>query len=120
MSAFISKESLLLATALLRAVEGDLRHQPDQPIPKGIRSRLDEARADIEASIARLSAVRASAHDATQHLNERVKVARETLAAVRRTVYAMYSDKDKVVEDYGFRTRSAAKRKKDEPKKDAA
>lgn len=118
MNGFVAKNALLMAAAMLRALEGDVRHQTDRPMPKDIRSRLEKARADIEASIARLTAARASAHDAGQDLNERAKAARETLAAVRRTVYAMYSDKDKVVEDYGFRTRSAAKKKKDESKKD--
>ncbi|GEM_PF-4433415 len=108
-----------LLLMLARMKDGDEAHLGDRPLPTGIRKGLDEALAILEASLAATQAAKARHHEASQAQREALKRAIESAASVRRSVYAMYSDKDKVVEDYGLTTRSP-NRKPSEKKTDVA
>ena len=112
-----SAAELLLMLSLMK--DGEKAHSEDGPLPAGIRTRLDEAFAALESTLAATQAAKARHHEASQAQKEAMRRATEAAAAVRRSVYAMYSDKDKVVEDYGLLTRSKI-RKKSEKKTDAA
>lgn len=112
-----SAAELLLMLSLMK--DGDEAHSGDRPLPAGIRTRLDEALATLESTLATTQAAKARHHEASQAQREALRRATEAAAAVRRSVYAMYSDKDKVVEDYGLTTRSP-NRKPSEKKTDVA
>ncbi len=95
-----------------RLQEGDQKHQADHPVPTGFRARLDKAQAALAEALSRTVAARAAAHAAEQAQKAVLAEARESAAAVRKIVYATYTEKDKTVEDYGLTTRAASKRKK--------
>lgn len=110
-----SKSNSDLLVRLGHMQDGDAKHAGDNPLPTEIRGRLDASQASLEAALSRTQAARAAYHEATQAQRSIVADAREIARAVRRVVFAKYTDKDKVVEDYGFSTR-APRRKKETPK----
>ena len=111
------KRAATLVQVLKRMQEGDLRHAKESPLPPSIRMRMDKALASLDAALARSQAAKASAHEATQSQDQALEEAEIAMSAARRSVYSMYTDKDRVGEDYGLSVRASRRKPKDESKK---
>ncbi len=116
MASGTNKRASTLVQVLKRMQEGDLRHAEDSPLPPSIRARLDKTLSSLEAALARSQAAKAGAHEATQSQEAALGEANKAMAAARRSVYAMYTDKDRVVEDYGISVKASPRKRKDEAK----
>ncbi len=113
MSNSIPKNNADLFLRMKHMQDGDVKHADNNPLSKDIRDRLDASLTDLGAALSLTQAAKAAYHEATQAQRSILAEARETSRAVRRVVYAKYSDKDKVVEDYGFSTRSPRRKPKE-------
>lgn len=111
-----------LVLHLQRLQEGDDKHKAAKAVPKEIRSRVTDALTRLETALSHAQAAKAGHHTATQMAREAIAEARKSASAYRKSVYAMYSDNDKTVEDYGLTTRAERKprTKKDAPKESGA
>ncbi len=119
MSNGVPKHAASLVQRMKVMQDGDAKHSADRPMPEDIRTRLDKALADLEQALVYSQATRASAHEASQTQRAVIVAAKEAASAFRKTVLSRYSDKDRVIEDYGLTVRAEPKPREKKPKKTA-
>lgn len=107
-----------LVLHMKRLQEGDEKHKAVKAVPKEIRTRVNDALTRLDTALSHVQAAKAGYHTAAQMAHEAVREARKASSAITKSVYALYEDSDKTVEDYGLTTRAVPKprAKKEAPK----
>ncbi len=96
---------------LARMRDGAVKHVNDRPLTPELQARLEKALAALESSLALMQAAKARYLETSQSHKETLREGSQVATAVRQEVFSKYTDKDRMVEDYGLKTRVPRQRK---------